>query len=223
MNGSTPSTDGETSLMLFSADQVSRLTGLSKRRLAYWARTDFYLAEHGGATARVPYGRVYSFLDLVALRTIAILVNKHAIHLSEMRRVAAELSDRRGDWAGFTFYVRDRRVYWQRAGESERYGTRQPGQAEMPIEMDRITRQAIAIVSRVRKRSASDIGKIVRNRFVAQRRWTIAGTRIGTEAIWYFHEQGYTPDAIIDQYPRLTVGDVEAAIRFESDRRRKVS
>jgi uncharacterized protein (DUF433 family) len=208
-------------LMLFSADQVSRLTGLSKRRLAYWSETDFYKAEHGSQLARAAFGRVYSFLDIVALRTIAVLVMKHNIHLSELRRVASELSDRRGAWAGFKFYVGGRKVFWRRPEEAQTYGTKPPGQIVMPVAMDKITRQMETIVARAQRRRKADFGQITRNRLVVQGKRVIAGTRITTEAIWSFHEDGADAAAIIGHYPRLTPEDITAAIKYEGEHRRK--
>lgn len=213
-------TDGmdERELMLFSTEQASRLTGLSKRRLTYWAATEFYAAEHDIEERRA-FGRIYSFLDLVALRTISTLVNDHRVHLSELRRVAEALSDRRGDWAGWKFYVRGRRVFFQRPGSEEIHGTRQPGQIEMLIEMDEVIRRTRHGIDLARKRQETDIARIVRRRWVAQRRWVLAGTRIPTSAIWDFHKAGYNADAIIREYPRLTIPDVEAAIEFELNQR----
>ena len=47
----------------------------------------------------------------------------------------------------------------------------------------------------------------------------LAGTRIPTSAVWSFHEDGYTTEQIIDQYPRLYPDDIRAAIAFEQERR----
>ncbi len=207
--------------MLFSADQVSRLTGLSKRRLAYWSETDFYKAEHGSQVARAAFGRVYSFVDLVALRTIAVLVMKYNIHLSELRRVAGELSDRRGDWAGLTFYVGGRRVYWRRPEEAQTYGAKPPGQTVIPVAMAKIMRQMETIVARAQKRRKADFGRITHSRLVVQGKRVIAGTRITTEAIWSFYVDGADAAAIIRHYPRLSPEDITAAIKFESEHRQK--
>jgi uncharacterized protein (DUF433 family) len=42
----------------------------------------------------------------------------------------------------------------------------------------------------------------------------IAGTRIPTETIAWFHNNGYSLDWISEQFPRLTAIDVEAAVAF---------
>src|SRR5438128_5134619 len=73
-------------LLAFTADHVCSLTGLSKRQLRYWDATDFFsptLADD--EFGRRAFGRVYSFRDLVGLRTIAVL--REQIPLQELRRV----------------------------------------------------------------------------------------------------------------------------------------
>ena len=206
-------------VMLFSVDQVSRLTGLKKGRLAYWHSTDFYTAEHADEPHR-PYGRVYSFLDLVALRTLSVLVNQHRVYLGELRKVARQLSDRRGDWAGCKFLVGGRKVFWVPRGTSETdiRSAHPPGQTEMPVAMDEITRDVQQTVAAAQRRSEDEIGKIVQHRAVAQNAHVLAGTRIPTLAVWAFHREGYDSEEIQRQYPRLMPADVDAAITFERRR-----
>lgn len=45
-------------------------------------------------------------------------------------------------------------------------------------------------------------------------RWRIAGTRIPLKAILAFHQDGYSAEAIIRQYPSLTPEDIAAAIAW---------
>ena len=71
---------------------------------------------------------------------------------------------------------------------------------------------------KLRERQLDQIGQVVRNRNVVHNAWTLAGTRVKTEAIWNFHQAGYTSAAIIKEYPRLKKKDVKAAIEFEADR-----
>jgi uncharacterized protein (DUF433 family) len=211
--------DAPEQTMLFSVEQVSRLTGLKKGRLAYWHSTDFYTAEHAGEPHRA-YGRVYSFLDLVALRTLALLVNQHRVYLGELRKVAKELSDRRGDWAGFKFLVGGRKVFWIPRGGSDQdiRSAHPPGQTEMRVAMDEITRDVQRAVADAKRRSDDEIGKIEQHRAVAQNAHVLAGTRIPTLAVWSFHQEGYDSDEIQLQYPRLMPADIDAAITFERRR-----
>ena len=78
------------SLVAFTAEQVSRLTGLSDHQLRYWDSTGFFRPSLADEPKR-PYGRVYSFRDVVGLRAIAIIRNKHGIPLQELRKLGAWL------------------------------------------------------------------------------------------------------------------------------------
>lgn len=71
----------------------------------------------------------------------------------------------------------------------------------------------------LKQRKPEHFGKVTRNRYVAHNAWVIAGTRIPTESIWRFHEEGYDTDAILSEYPSLTEDDVLAAIESEAKRR----
>jgi uncharacterized protein (DUF433 family) len=46
----------------------------------------------------------------------------------------------------------------------------------------------------------------------------VAGTRIPVGAIQRLHEDGYSIDAIIDEYPDLTQEDVKAAINHQANK-----
>ena len=65
---------------------------------------------------------------------------------------------------------------------------------------------------------SDQIGKLSRNRYVVHNAWVVCGTRIPTTAIWNYHVAGYAPEAIVQEYPRLTPADVRAAIEFEMQR-----
>ena len=57
-------------LLGFSADQASRLTGLSSRQLRYWDETEFFSPAFREEIERAPWWRVYSFRDIVGLRAL---------------------------------------------------------------------------------------------------------------------------------------------------------
>lgn len=91
----------------------------------------------------------------------------------------------------------------------------------MPFELTRVEHEVRAELKRLRERGAEQIGRIDRNRYIADNQYTLAGTRIPTEAIWEFHEDGYPVDEILRQSPQLTVEDVRAAVDFEQRQRQK--
>ncbi len=57
----------------FSADQVTKLTGLSKAQLHYWDETGFFSPRYAFENWRSPYSRIYSLKDVVGLRTLSVL------------------------------------------------------------------------------------------------------------------------------------------------------
>jgi DNA-binding transcriptional MerR regulator len=76
----------------FNEDQVERLTGLTKAQLRYWDGTGFFQPKHADEDRRQPFSRLYSFKDVVALRTLGVLRNEHKVPLQHLRKVADKLS-----------------------------------------------------------------------------------------------------------------------------------
>jgi uncharacterized protein (DUF433 family) len=200
---------------LLSAEQVRRLTSLSSRQLAYWDQTGFFTPSYGGEPGE-RFGRVYSFEDLVGLRVIAIM--RAHVPLQELRRVGAWLNSHRGSWAGRTFWIRGKRVYWEdEAGL--RVGTRHPDQVEMPIAMDQVAEDMREAIARLRVRRPEHVGKVEQRRYTVGHEPVLAGTRIPTRTIWQLHNAGYDRESIQKEYPRLTGEDIDAALEWEQGRR----
>ena len=76
----------------FSEDQVQGLTGLTKGRLRYWAKTGFFRPSYAEDNPRLAFSRFYSFKDVVALRTLEILRVQNGVPLQHLRKVADKLS-----------------------------------------------------------------------------------------------------------------------------------
>ena len=64
------------------------------------------------------------------------------------------------------------------------------------------------------ERNQDEIGKIAKHRFVASNLPVVAGTRVPVTAIQSFAKAGYSAEKILFEYPSLTIGDIEAAIKF---------
>ena len=60
-----------------TADHVERLTGLSAGQLREWDKTGFFPPAYAFENRLSPYSRVYSFKDVVGLRTLSILRKTH--------------------------------------------------------------------------------------------------------------------------------------------------
>lgn len=207
-------------LAAFTADHVCRLTGLSARQLRYWDQTEFFSPTLLDAYKRRAFGRIYSFRDVVGLRTIALLRNHHRVPLQELRRVGEWLNERHDTpWSSLRFALKGRKVVFYDPEVGVAVEPKGAGQEVLAISLEPIASEMRHAAERLRERGAEQIGQISRNRYVVHNAWVIAGTRIPTSAIWNFHEAGYTAEAIVGEYPRLTVPDVHAAIDFEKRRR----
>ena len=198
-------------LLGFTPDQVCRVTGLSKRQLRYWDKTGFFSPRYRDPDRR-RFGRMYSFKDVVGLKTIANL--RQQLPLQELRRVGAWLHERYEEpWNTLQFWVVGRCV----AFEDPEGMRRMAGDDRMilPISVGEIEEEAERAATDLVCRRPDQIGRIVRNRYVQHNAWVLDGTRIPTSAVWNFHDAGYDVEAIQREYPRLTAEDVCAAIAFE--------
>jgi DNA-binding transcriptional MerR regulator len=72
----------------YTIAQASRIVGATRRQLEYWAETDLVapaLTRPGGRR------RLYTFFDLVELRTLLRLRSEGQVPLQRLRKVIAEL------------------------------------------------------------------------------------------------------------------------------------
>jgi uncharacterized protein (DUF433 family) len=70
-------------------------------------------------------------------------------------------------------------------------------------------------------KSGESKARITRNPAVLGGKPIVRGTRISVELIYDWVMAGHTPDEIVDDYPGLTVADVEAAIAFAKAEQRR--
>lgn len=198
----------------FTEDQVTRLTGVSKRQMRYWARDGFFVPSIDFSGAGIPQ-RLYSFRDIVSLKVLSALRNKAGISLSHLRDVKNHLNHLGDDlWASTTLYVLGKRI----VVENDAAGHREDivsGQAVLAIPLRIVTGEMEEAVGALRRRDPDDYGRVARKRSVAQNQPVLAGTRIPVRAVKDFHDAGYSVDEIKQQYPSLTEADIRAAIAFE--------
>jgi len=199
----------------FSEEQVEQLTGLTKAQLRYWDRTGFFAPKYAEEDRRRAYSRLYSFKDIVALRTISVLRNQHDVPLQHLRKVAEKLSDLKDDlWIKTKLYVLNRKVIFHEPG------TGLPreivtGQYVIGVLLKTIVSDTRKDVERMHRRDRSKIGQVERSRFVSHNSWVVGGTRIPTAAIRRFKEAGYTNKQILNEYPDLKLRDIAAALLHE--------
>lgn len=208
-------------LVALTSDQVLRLTGLSEHQLRYWDKTGFFSPSYEGAQRRRVYGRIYLYRDVVGLRAIAILRNRHHVPLQELRKVGAWLKEHyRDPWSSLRFSVSGRHVYFADPSSGVRLKPGDARQAVLPIEMTAVEDELRPRALRLRERAPEQIGQITRHRAVQSNAWVLAGTRVPTAAVWSFHRAGYDLERILEAYPTLRPLDVQRAIEFEEQRLR---
>lgn len=204
----------ETTVHAFSEDHVERLTGLTRGQLRSWDRTGFFAPCYGYGDRKAAYSRVYSFRDVVGLRTIAVLMKEYGVSLQELRKVAERLAQRGFEhWADTKLYVVKRQVHFRVPGTSEIEGVWDGQLAMLPI-ID-VMNDVENRVRELRKRSEDRYGQIERHKHVVRNTPVLAGTRIPTAAIRRYSEAGYSVEHILREYPTLTRMDVEAALAYE--------
>lgn len=209
-------------IVAFTSEHVCRLTGLSGRQVRYWDETGFFSPTLVHGYRRKAFGRIYSFRDVVGLRTIAILRKK--LPLQELRRVGEWLKQHhQSPWSSLRFALAGRKVVFFDPITGVPTEARGKGQEVLDVALEPIAHEMRQAAEQLRERRPTQIGQIVRNRYVVHNAWTVAGTRIPTQAIWNFHQAGYDNTAILGEYPRLTEKDIQAAIEFEAGRQRKVA
>jgi uncharacterized protein (DUF433 family) len=209
-----------TRIDFFSAEQASQLVELSRSQLAAWDRGDI-LHPHWGGNGH-GYSRIYSFRDLVVLRTLAILRQEYRVPPAELRRVADWLNAHQtSPWTDLRLSVTGRQVQLENGETGSVIDDAWQDGSRARLDLGAVARDLEAKVEAAKQRQPDEIGQIVRRRGVMGNAPVLAGTRIPTSAVWNFYEDGYSPEQIIYEYPRLTPEDIEAAIAFERQRRKK--
>ena len=97
--GAPNPTEGDEVLGAFSEDHAVQLTNVSQYQLRRWDSIGLLKPSYGAGDTGLPYGRVYSFRDLVSLRVLNQLRNDYRLtisHLSQVQKELAKLSDSPG-------------------------------------------------------------------------------------------------------------------------------
>jgi len=200
----------------FTEEQTQRLTGLTKGRLRYWDKTGFFKPSFAEDGSRLPYGRFYSFRDIVALRTLELLRVQNGVPLQHLRKVAETLSHLKDDlWTKTALYVANRKVILvnPETGQPQEVVS---GQYLLPIKLKRVMRDTSREIEEMRRRSPAEVGQVTQNRAICHNAWVVAGTRIPVGAIKRLREDGFSTEQIIAEYPDLTAADVAAALEHDA-------
>jgi uncharacterized protein (DUF433 family) len=205
-----------TDVRAFSAEHVHQLTGLSHAQLRYWDRTGFFNPTYADGERRSPHSRVYSFRDLVGLRTIALLRNHHHKPLQTLRKVGQLLKrHHETPWSSLVLFVAGKNVYFQEPNSDVVRDAVAGSQEAIRVDLKMVGEDLRNAANKLRDRTPNEYGKVERRRYVLHNQWIIKGTRIPTSAIREYSKAGYDTETILKEFPRLTPQDVQAAIKHE--------
>jgi DNA-binding transcriptional MerR regulator len=194
----------------FTADKVTKLTGLSRRQLQYWDEQRFLspsVSSRGGRGKM----RLYSFRDLVSLRAAAAL-RRDGISLQQIRRVVEHLQglDYREPLAELRCWsAGDGKLYFAEAG-TVRQG-RRPDQTLVEVTVP-VPAIVGALEQAIVQLDTRRVGSIERRRGALGSKPVIAGTRIPVSSIRRLAADGADVNEILALYPDLTTADVAAAL-----------
>ena len=200
-----------------TADHVERLTGLSAGQLREWDKTGFFAPAYAFENRLSPYSRVYSFKDVVGLRTLSILHKTHHISMARLR-AAAEVMSAYNDapFADLKLFVVNREVHFADPDTGDVVGV-ETKQLAIPILVRDVWNDMRSQAQKLKERAPNEIGRIARRRHVVHNALTIAGTRIPVSAVQCLSEDGYSVAQIIAEYPTLTGADVRVALDYVED------
>lgn len=196
----------------FSLDQASRLTGVSPAVLIDWDTEDFFRPSMAYESRRSPYSRVYSFEDIVGLRTLGLL--RERVSMQHLKKAADKLKKHSGKpWSQLTLYTLNREVHFRNPGDGKIEGA-VSGQYGATIPLESVADEMREKANELRNRDRSKFGTIERHKFVMGNAPVFGGTRIPVADVQSLLKAGYTAKQIIDEFPDLTKADIEAARDF---------
>jgi uncharacterized protein (DUF433 family) len=203
-------TAADEELIAFPDTKAARLAHVSVDRLRYWEETQLVAPSVHRQISPRNTVRLYSFQDMLALLVVALLRTERGMSLQHIRRVVAHLRSRGyGEpLRELTWATLGREIYFQhRDGSWE--GDLRPDQIVLreTIELDPLA----ARINRAAHERGGRAGQIVTRRSVMGNKPIFAGTRIPVETVQRYLEAGYRPEQIIEEYPELTLADIDAA------------
>lgn len=194
----------------FSMKQVQNLTGLSESQLIDWDTSDFFRPSFAYENRRSPYSRIYSFEDVVGLRTLSILRNR--VSMQHLREVAIRLKEHSGKpWSQLTLYTLNGEVHFRRPKSGMIEGVIS-GQCGATIPLESVAEEIREKAEALKRRKPETIGKVAKHRFVMGGASVIAGTRIPVSSVRALADAGYSVGEILAEYPSLTQIDIETVI-----------
>ena len=198
---------------VYTDEQASRLARISLGQIRYWDSTKFFEPSLAYEDRRAAYSRIYSFDDVVALRVLGELRNKHDISLQHLRKVRDKFQLPQSAWADEEIYVNKKRVYFK--NESGNFVNSETDEETLPdIPLPRVIAEITHEAKALEVRPTDAFGKKVRRPKVARKAEVFQGTRIPVDMVKEYFDEGLGIEEILSDYPTLTEADIEAAVRW---------
>lgn len=215
---------GDVVQQAFTTEQVLAVTGVTRRKLAYWLEHEVVTADVDRARGR-GHVRLFAFRNLLEVRVAVWLRDEVSLQL--LRKIVQRFREQGVEkpLADLSFAViertsgRHRRdVVVQQPDGSWEHGESGQKIMEITVPLRRFTAELETAIKKNRRRA---VGTVERRRGVLGSTPVLAGTRVPTRAIWALHRAGYDITRITQSYPGLEPGDVQAALNEERQRRHR--
>lgn len=200
----------------FSEGDAARLSRLSVGQLRSWDRKGFVQPSYAVPDRSLPYSRIYSFRDLVSLRVLGQLRNVYKVPLQHLRKVSdmlAHLGDAK--WTVTTLYVLGKRVVFDDPRNDQRTEV-VSGQRVFDIPLGVVISDTKKAIAELNHRSEAEKGKVVHGKFTLQNEPVFEGTRIPVSAVKRYLDANFSPEAILAEFPDLTLADINTARAFDN-------
>jgi uncharacterized protein (DUF433 family)/DNA-binding transcriptional MerR regulator len=204
----------------FTALQAARLVGLPQQTLSYWVRHGIIQPAYRDDSGWVGFRYLFSFQDLVTLRTLRVL-REHHVPIKKIQWAAATLQQYFGrPWTTFQLFFYGGEVAFVDPQTDDLVSISQPGQKMAPkfVALEPLRLKMQAKVEDFDRRKPEQIGTFSQDRTIMGGQEVIAGTRIPPSSVYEFHRAGYSVEQILEEYPSLEARDIEAAIAHEEER-----
>ena len=193
------------------------MSGVSESQLRYWDKTLLFTPQFADENRKAAFSRVYSFMDIAALRVLRSLTKDHSVSVQHLRQIAKKLCALDNSaWSRTSLYVLQGRVNFDDP-EDGRQREVVSGQYSIGIPLEKVLSDTRRDVESLSVRDFHEIGMVQRKRNISHNVPVIAGTRIPARAIKNFYEDGYSVDQIMSEYPTLKREDVTAAINYSEE------
>jgi uncharacterized protein (DUF433 family) len=197
----------------FSLEQTSNITELSPSVLREWDTEDFFKPSLGYEQRRSPYSRVYTFEDVVGLRTLKLL--RKRVSAQHLKKAAVKLKQHSGRlWSELTLYTLNGEVHFRNPSSGNIEGA-VSGQYGATIPLETVAEEVRIRANKLQQRNPDKIGTIERHRFVMGNAPVFGGTRIPVANVVSLASAGYSPEDIIGEFPDLTKQDVDLALSIK--------